>query len=110
MRKTRRKTKRSASGPAVTTVVVMRLYIVNNAPNSVRAVANLAAICKEHLEGNFKLEIIDVLEYPLRALADGILVTPSLAKVSPSPAAKIVGNLSDKSKVLLALGLTGKVA
>jgi len=92
------------------TVVKMCLYIANNAPNSVLAVANLEAICKEHLKDNFKLEIIDVLEYPLRALADGILVTPSLAKVSPSPAAKIVGNLSDKSKVLLALGLTGKVA
>ncbi len=105
----RKKTKRSASGPAVTTVVVMRLYIVNNAPNSVRAVANLAAICKEHLEGNFKLEIIDVLETPLRALADGILVTPSLAKVSPSPAAKIVGNLSDKSSVLHALGIKESV-
>ena len=105
MRKTRRKTKRSASGPEVTTVVVMRLYIANNAPNSVRAVANLAAICKEHLEDKFKLEIIDVLEYPLRALADGILVTPSLTKVSPSPAAKIVGNLSDRSSVLHALGI-----
>jgi circadian clock protein KaiB len=101
----RKKTKRSASGPAVTTVVVMRLYIANNAPNSVRAVANLAAICQEHLKDNFKLEIIDVLETPLRALADGILVTPSLAKVSPSPAVKIVGNLSDKSSVLHALGI-----
>ena len=101
----RKKTKRSASGPAVTTVVVMRLYIVNNAPNSVRAVANLAAICKEHLEGNFKLEIIDVLEYPLRALADGIVVTPSLSKVSPSPATQVVGNLSDKSSVMHALGI-----
>jgi len=101
----RRKTKRGASGPAVTTVVVMRLYIANNAPNSVRAVANLAAICKEHLEDKFKLEIIDVLEYPLRALADGILVTPSLAKLSPSPAAKIIGNLSDKESVLQALGI-----
>ena len=101
----RKETKRGASGPAVTTVVVMRLYIANNAPNSVRAVANLAAICKEHLQDKFKLEIIDVLEYPLRALADGILVTPSLAKVSPSPAAKIVGNLSDKSSVLHALGI-----
>ena len=100
-----KKTKQRASGPAVTTVVVMRLYIANSAPNSIRAVANLAAICKEHLEDRFKLEIIDVLEYPLRALADGILVTPSLAKVSPSPAAKIIGNLSDKSSVLHALGI-----
>jgi circadian clock protein KaiB len=105
----RKKTQRNASGPAVTTVVVLRLYIANNAPNSIRAVANLAAICSEHLEDNFKLEIIDVLEYPLRALADGILVTPSLAKLSPSPAAKIVGNLSDKSSVLHALGISASV-
>ena len=111
MRKLRRKkTKRSASGPAVTTVVVMRLYIANNAPNSVRAVANLHAICEEHLKDHFKLEIIDVLEYPLRGLADGVLVTPSLVKVSPLPTANVVGNLSDKGKVLLALGLKGKVA
>ena len=100
-----KKTDRSASGPA--TVVVMCLYIANSAPNSVRAVANLEAICKEHLRDNFKLEIIDVLEYPLRALADGIIVTPSLAKLSPSPAAKVVGNLSDKGSVLRALGIEG---
>ena len=102
-----KKTKRSESDPAATTVVVMCLYIANSAPNSVRAVANLEAICKEYLKDNFKLEIIDVLEYPLRALADGVVVTPSLAKMSPSPAAKIVGNLSDKSSVLRALGIQG---
>lgn len=102
----RKKTKPSASRPARMMVVVMRLYIANNAPNSVSAVANLAAICKEHLGDRFKLEIIDVLEYPLRALADGILVTPSLAKLAPSPPAKIVGNLSDKRSVLQALGIT----
>ena len=101
----RKKTRRGASDPAVTTVVVMRLYIANNAPNSLRAVANLEAICKEHLKDGFKLEIIDVLETPLRALADGILVTPSLTKMSPSPVARIVGNLSDKSSVLRALGI-----
>ena len=105
----RKKAKQRASGPAVTTVVVMRLYIANDAPNSIRAVANLAAICKEHLKDKFKLEIIDVLETPLRALADGILVTPSLTKVSPSPAARIVGNLSDKSSVLHALGIEESV-
>ena len=102
-----KKTDRNAFGPAATTVVVMCLYIANSAPNSVRAVANLETICKEHLKDNFKLEIIDVLEYPLRALADGIVVTPSLAKMSPSPAAKIIGNLSDKSSVLRALGIQG---
>jgi circadian clock protein KaiB len=101
----RTKTKRIASSPAVATIVVMRLYIANDAPNSLRAVANLVAICNEHLQHKFKLEIIDVLESPLRAVTDGILVTPSLAKVSPSPVVKVVGDLSDKSSVLDALGI-----
>ena len=102
-----KKTDRSASAPATATVVVMCLYIADSAPNSALAVANLEAICKEHLKDKFKLEIIDVLEYPLRALADGIVVTPSLAKMSPAPAAKVVGNLSDKASVLRALGIQG---
>jgi circadian clock protein KaiB len=85
--------------------LVLRLYVARDAPNSVRAIANLAAICKEHLKSGFKLEIVDVLQFPLRALADGVLVTPHLAKVSPSPAAKVVGNLSDRASVLLALGI-----
>lgn len=91
--------------PGATTPLVMRLYISENAPNSVRALANLAAICKEYLQDRFKLEVIDVLQEPLRALADGILVTPSLTKVSPAPAAKIVGNLGDTMEVLHALGI-----
>ena len=94
---------------ATTTVVVMCLYVANNAPNSVQAVANLNAICKEHFKGNYKLEIVDVLEFPKRALADGILVTPSLSKLAPSPVTRIVGNLSDKASVLRALGITGAI-
>lgn len=86
-------------------MVVMCLYVARDAPNSVRAVANLAEICKQYLHGRFKLEIVDVLKSPLRALKDGILVTPSLAKLSPAPAAKIVGNLSDRASVLQALGI-----
>jgi circadian clock protein KaiB len=97
-----KKTKKQA---ALATVVVMRLYIAEGAPNSVKAIANLQAICQEHLPEGFKLEVIDVLEFPLRALADGILVTPSLTKVSPSPAAKVVGDLSNRSNVLIALGI-----
>jgi circadian clock protein KaiB len=83
----------------------LRLYVAGGAPNSVRAIANLAAICKEHLQSAFRLEIIDVLKFPLRALADGVLVTPHLAKLSPAPAARIVGNLSDRASVLTALGI-----
>ena len=99
------KRKKVAVKEAVTTVVVMRLYIAGRAPNSVKAVANLEAICRQHLKDSYKLEIVDVCEHPRRALDDGILVTPSLAKVSPSPGANVIGNLSDTSSVLAALGL-----
>jgi circadian clock protein KaiB len=93
----------------IVTAVVMRLYVVGGAPNSVQAIANLEAICQRQLQGSYQLEVVDVLEQPLRALADGVIVTPSLIKLSPLPAAQIVGNLSDKNKVLLALGLEEKI-
>ena len=102
----RKKANRAAPGGA-TTAVVMVLYITDSGPNSVRAIANLEAICEEHLKDNFRLEIVDVLEYPRRALADGVVVTPSLSKVSPLPAATVVGNLSDRSELLRALGIKG---
>ena len=97
--------------PDLTTVtaVVMRLYVVSGAPNSVQALANLEAICQRQLKGSYQLEVVDVLEQPLRALADGVIVTPSLIKLSPPPAAQIVGNLSDKSKVQRVLGLEEKI-
>jgi circadian clock protein KaiB len=103
----RPKAPRNGSDPAATTVFVLRLYIANNAPNSMQAIANLEAICQEHLKDAFKLEVVDVLEYPQRALADGVLVTPSLAKVSPAPVTRVIGNLSDKASVLRALGIRG---
>lgn len=101
----RKRTKATAGDPPVTTVVVMRLYIAGSAPNSVKAIANLQAICGRYLKDSYKLEIVDVCEHPRRALADGVLVTPSLAKVSPAPAANVIGNLSDMRSVLAALGL-----
>jgi len=104
----RKRSADKASSSAVATVIVMRLYITGNAPNSVRAIANLEAICREHLKDGYKLEIVDVFEQPVRALADGVLVTPSLAKVSPGPVVNVVGNLSDKGNVLLALGIEGR--
>ena len=105
---TRRPRKPKARGAKPTTIVLLRLYVVGGAPNSVQAIANLEAICLEYLKGGHRLEIVDVLEQPRRAMAAGVLVTPSLAKLSPLPAANLVGNLSDRNKVLLALGLGAK--
>ncbi len=100
-----KRAKADATGELATTAVVMRLYVAGRAPNSVKAIANLEAICRRHLKDSYKLEIVDVCEHPHRALNDGILVTPSLTKVSPGPASNVIGNLSDTGSVLAALGL-----
>jgi circadian clock protein KaiB len=102
----RKRAKADATETPGTTVVVMCLYVAGRAPNSVKAIANLDAICRRHLKDGYKLEIVDVCEHPLRALSDGVLVTPSLAKVSPAPTSNVIGNLSDTGSVLAALGLS----
>lgn len=81
----------------------LRLYVAGNAPNSLRAIENATAICTEHYAAQHDLEIIDLLVEPQRGLDDGIIVTPTLLKISPLPAHRIVGTLADRSRVLLAL-------
>jgi circadian clock protein KaiB len=105
----RRARKSRVQAEGFTTIVELRLYVAGDAPNSMQAIANLEAICAEYLKDGHKLEVIDVLENPRRAMAEGVLVTPSLAKLSPQPTAQVVGNLSDKTRVLLALGLQPNV-
>jgi circadian clock protein KaiB len=81
----------------------LRLYVAGNAPNSLRAIANARAICDEHFASGHEIEIVDLLQDPLRALADGIIVTPTLLKLSPSPAERVIGTLSDADQVLAVL-------
>jgi circadian clock protein KaiB len=81
----------------------LRLYIANGTPNSTLALRNIQMFIDECLPGSYTLEIIDVLKEPSRAIKDGILVTPSLVKLSPPPRVSIIGNLSDREKVLSAL-------
>ena len=83
---TRRAVKASPAGE-FSTVVVLRLYVAGGAPNSMQAIANLESICAEYLKDGHRLEIVDILDDPRRAMADGVLVTPSLSKLSPRPAA-----------------------
>jgi circadian clock protein KaiB len=84
---------------------VFRLYLAGGAPNSVRAFANLYAICQKHFPESHRIEVIDVLKEPMRALADAILVTPTIVKLSPLPEQQIIGDLSEEEEVLRALGL-----
>lgn len=79
------------------------LYIAGDAPNSSLALANLTALCLEHLPGRYEIEIVDVFKQPKRALADNILMTPTLIKVTPSPARRIIGTLTQPLIVINAL-------
>lgn len=83
----------------------LRLYIVGGARNSVLALSRLRTILEERVPGQYELEVIDILEDPRRALTDGILLTPTLLKFAPLPAARLVGNLSESERVTWALGL-----
>jgi len=80
------------------------LYVAGGTQNSASAVANLTTLCHTHLsERRYDIEVIDVFREPKRALADGILMTPMLIKLSPSPIRRIIGTLSDTQSLLTAL-------
>ena len=83
----------------------LRLYVAGDAPNSMQAVANLHALCREHLPGRHEIEIVDVLREPQRALDEGILLTPVLVRLSPDPIRKVVGNLSQSEPLMQMLEL-----
>jgi circadian clock protein KaiB len=81
------------------------LYVAGDAQNSVLAVANLKAICREHLPDRHEIEVVDVFREPKRTLQQGIFMTPTLVKCTPFPVRRIVGTLSQTQPVLRALGL-----
>ncbi len=91
-----------------TPVTRLRLYVAGQSPNSVRALANIQAICQEFLADSSQLEIVDVLTEPFRALADQVFVTPTLLKLAPPPMVWILGSLDDRDRVLSSLGLDGR--
>jgi circadian clock protein KaiB len=81
------------------------LYVAGKSPNSERAIANLQRLCADHILDEHELEIVDVLHDPHRAIADGIMLTPTLSKVSPGPIRMVVGALNFSHPILQALGL-----
>jgi circadian clock protein KaiB len=83
--------------------LVLRLYIAGNAPNSLRATANARAVCEAHFAGRHTLEIVDMIQHPQRAAADGVIVTPTLLRLWPQPVRRVIGDLRDATQVLLTL-------
>jgi circadian clock protein KaiB len=87
-----------------------RLYVAGDALNSAQALANLGAICRAYLPDRHEIEVVDVFREPKRALADGILMTPTLVKLAPLPVRRIVGTLGQTETVVEALGLEASTA
>ena len=81
----------------------MRLFVTSASSRTGTAIANLRRICEQELAGQYDLEIIDVLEFPDLAEDEKILATPTLIKSLPLPLRRVIGDLSDKEKVLLGL-------
>lgn len=84
---------------------ILKLYVAGNTPNSVRALKMLNHILEKEFQGVYALKVIDVLKNPQLAEEDRILATPTLAKVLPPPVRKIIGDLSDREKVLIGLDI-----
>jgi len=85
---------------------VLRLYVTGMTARATRAIQNVRAICDEHLKGRYDLEVIDMYQRPALARDEQIVAAPTLIKKLPLPLRRIIGDMSQRERVLLGLGLT----
>ena len=83
----------------------LRLYIAGQTPKSILALKNITKYCREHLEGKYTIEIVDLLDNPRLAEGDQIFAIPTLVRKFPVPFRKIIGDLSNEEKVLVGLNI-----
>ncbi len=103
----RKKTKarpRKSAAPKLE-VFKLRLYVAGQTPKSIRAVNNLRVICEERLKGQYRIEVIDLLEIPHLARGDQIVAIPTLVVQLPELVRQVIGDLSSADRVLVGLGL-----
>lgn len=93
-----------ASG-SVSTPWELRLYVAGQTAKSIAALANLRRICDEQFAGDYRIEVIDLLVHPELAAGDQILAVPTVVRLLPQPARRIIGDLSSKERVLVGLDL-----
>ncbi len=97
--------KKRADAPAQAESWTLRLYVAGQTPKSLTAIANLRSICKEHLDSRYVIEVIDLIEKPHLASGDQILAIPTLVRKLPEPVRKIIGDLSNRDRVLVGLDI-----
>ena len=87
----------------------LRLYVTGMTPRSTRAITAVRAICEERLKGRYGLEIIDVYQQPALSQREQIVATPTLIKKGPAPQRRLIGDMSDRARLLAGLGLPVEV-
>ncbi len=87
---------------------VMRLYIAGLTPKSTRAIENIKKICDEYLKGRYELEVIDIHQQPDRAREAQIIAVPTLIKQLPLPLRKLIGDMTNKDRVIIGLDMRVK--
>ncbi len=86
----------------------LRLYVTGATPRSLRAIANVKAICEGHLRGRYRLEVLDIYRHPALLRKDQIVAVPTLVKRLPVPLRLMVGDLSSTEQVLQGLGIVAR--
>jgi circadian clock protein KaiB len=98
--------KKTAPAKAVRrTKYLLRLYVTGSTPRSTRSIQNLRALCEAQLRGRYDLEVVDIYQQPELAREQQIIAAPTLIKRLPLPLRKLVGDLSDRERVLAGLDL-----
>ncbi len=83
----------------------LRLYVAGQTPKSLVALMNLKRYCEENLQGRYEIEVVDLVEHPELAESDQIVALPTLVRRLPPPIKKIIGDLSNKEKILVGLAI-----
>ena len=87
---------------------VLKLYVTDITPSTEQVIEKIRSLCDEELSGEYKLEVVNVREHPQLAEDERILATPTLIKELPPPLRRVIGDLSDREKLLLGLDLRSR--
>jgi circadian clock protein KaiB len=89
---------------------VLKLYVTGATRRSQKAITNLNSICEEYLQGRYDLQVVDIYQSPVMAKDADILAAPTLVKQLPLPVRRLIGDLSERGRVLVLLDLKAKAA
>src|SRR4051812_40584433 len=92
-------------GDTIKKLYILKLFVTGMSLSSTKAIENIKEICEEHLKENYDLEIIDIHKYPNSMYDNDIVASPTLVKSAPAPVKKLIGDLSDRAKVLKLLSI-----